>query len=298
MLLRENKFRIFILFCVFPLCVGSCVFDWGSFGQDPASIVSQSDVEDSVREQKGRGGRDYRSRGSYGQKYKCRDDNRCADICEDLFEDEGVVENCLDLSVSKVEGRGTRRDRGFEYILDVFDNELTYPSLTNIDGASFEALMELSVEHWVNLTDDVTESEAKALLAWIASDEDVAEVIREHGSDGNYAGFNSYEGFLRLMKEVGNRTGCGEFEDALTTQSLTGRFTFCCIAWRERNNVAVDYTISTGVHFTIPPTPPDDFVVPSTVSDIVSDINKLEDCEGGDVFKCPDNGGRNCPGKP
>ena len=298
MLLSGNKFRFFSSFCVFLLCTESCVWDWGPLSQpDPSSIVSKSDLEDSVRDQKG-GSRTHRGGGSYGQSYKCREDNRCTDICEDLFEDEGVVENCLDLSVSKVEGRGTRRNRGFEYILDVFDNQITYPSLTNIDGASFGALMELSVEHWVNLTDDVTESEAKALLAWIASDSDVAKVIREHGSDGNYAGFNSYEGFIRLMKEVGNRTGCDEYGDALAKRELTGRFTFCCIAWRERNNVAVDYNILTGVHFDIPDPLPDDFTVPSIVSGIVSDINKLEGCKGGDVFNCPLDGGDYCPPKP
>ena len=250
------------------LLSGSCVWDWGSLGQrNPASFINESALEDSVRRAEEGDGRSRSSRRSSGRRYKCRDDSGCAAICEDLFDDIGVVENCLDLSITKVEGRdNSKNNRGFEYILDVFDEEITYPALTNIDGASFGALMELSVEHWVNLTDDVSEQEAKALLAWIASDKEVAEVVREHGSDGNYAGFNSYEGLIRLIKEVGNRTGCDEFEDAFTNQYLTGRFTFCCIARIEGNNAA---------------------------EAIVSDINKLEDCTP--AFSCPADGGNNCP---
>ena len=269
---NQSQFSLSILFCILFLVSGSCVWDWDALEQiDPAAIVNESNIDDGeVDDRRGR-----RSGSSSSRRYKCREDNGCTSICEDLFDDEGVVENCLDLSISKVEGRGegrgTRRNRGFEYILDVFDNQITYPSLTNIDGASFGALMELSVEHWVNLTDDVSEQEAKALLAWIASDEDVAEVVREHGSDGNYAGFNSYEGLIRLMKEVGNRTGCDEFKDALTSQYLTARFTFCCISWRESNSVA---------EFSI-----------------VDDINKLENCaDSDDDFTCPATGGDNCPG--
>ena len=279
--MSKSQFSLIILFCILFLVSGSCVWDWGALEQvDPASIVQESNIDDGEDDDR-RG----RRSGSSSRRYKCREDSNCTDICEDLFDDEGVVENCLDLSISKVEGRGTRRNRGFEYILDVFDNQITYPSLTNIDGNSFGALMELSVEHWVNLTDDVSEQEAKALLAWIASDEDVAEVVREHGSDGNYAGFNSYEGLIRLMKEVGNRTGCDEFKDALTNQYLTGRFTFCCIAYRERNTVAaIDYSTDEPTRY-------------YNDSTIVDDINKLEDCEDDSkIFYCPEYGGDNCPG--
>ncbi|MCY4512393.1 MAG: hypothetical protein OXB86_01745 [Bdellovibrionales bacterium] len=254
----------------FILLLGSCVWDLGSPRLDPASIVSESSLEDSVQRELEGDQRGRRSGSSSGS-YKCRENNSCTAICEDLFDDDGVVENCLDLSVSQVVGRGTRRNRGFEYILDIFDKTITYPALTNIDGNSFGALMQLSVEHWVNLTDDVSEQEAKALLAWIASDKKVTEVVREHGSDGNYAGFNSYEGLIRLMKEVGNRTGCDEYEDALTKQYLSGRFTFCCIAYRERNAVAEQK--------------------------IVADINKLASCEDtGNELSCPPDGGSYCPG--
>ena len=274
----KNKLSVIILFCSLFLLSGSCVWDWGSLGQtDPASIIQESNLDDAVDEKSGGDNRRGRRAGSgSGRSYKCRDDSGCAGLCEDLFDDTGVVENCLDLSVSKVEGRGTKRNRGFEYILDVFDETITYPALTNIDGTSFGALMELSVEHWVNLTDDVTEKEAKALLAWVASDKDVAKVVREHGSDGNYAGFNSYEGLIRLMKAVGNRSGCGEFEDAVARQYLTGRFTFCCIAWREKNTAAASYDGASS-------------------SDIIGDINKLEECGGSLV--CPPLVGDSCPGR-
>ena len=276
-------------FFIWIFSLGSCVWDWGDLTQtDPASIIQQSNLEDSVEENReGDSRRRLGSSGSYSRRGgKCRNDNSCADICEDLFDDAGVVENCLDLSISIVKGRGTKRKRGFEYILDVFDSRITYPALTNIDGVSFKALMELSVEHWVNLTDDVTETEAKALLAWIAADKSVAEVIREHGADGNYAGFNSYEGLIRLMKEVGNKTGCDEYKDALTSRYLTGRFTFCCIALRERNSEAVAFV--TGVHVNTETTPS---------NDIVGDINRLENCrDRNDIFACPANGGDNCPG--
>ena len=281
MLKIKNKSGLISLFCGVFLLSGSCVWDWGSLGQtDPAAIVQESNLADSVREKTEGDGRRGRRSGGSSRSYKCRNDNNCASICEDLFDDTGVVENCLELSTSKVEGRGTKRNRGFEYILDVFDAKITYPALTNIDGNSFGALMKLSVEHWVNLTDDVTEQEAKALLAWIASDKEVAKVVREHGVDGNYAGFNSYEGFIRLMKEVGNRTGCDEFKDALVTQHLAGRFTFCCIAWREKNIMAAS------VFAAVPPTP--------NSSDIIGDLNTLEDC-GTDAVVCPVAGGDSCP---
>ena len=285
MLKIKNQLSAVILFCGLFLLSGSCVWDWGSLGQnDPASIVQESNLNDSIDEKSGGNDRKGRRSGNgSGGSYKCRDDTSCSSICEDLFDDTGVVENCLDLSISKVEGRGTKRNRGFEYILDVFDEKITYPALTNIDGASFDALMELSVEHWVNLTDDVTESEAKALLAWVASDKSVAKVVREHGSDGNYAGFNSYEGLIRLLKSVGNRNGCDEFKDAATNQYLTGRFTFCCIAWREKNTAAASVFAATYSSNT------------SDVS-IIGDINKLEDC-GSKSFFCPANGGDSCPGR-
>lgn len=262
----KNRIGVFSFGVIFALVSGSCIWDWGSLSQpDPAAIINRSNLKDSVQraDQDDRRGRSSRSS---GRRYKCREDSSCSDICKDLFDDIGVVENCLELSITKVQGRdNTRRHKGFEYILDVFDEEITYQSLTNIDGASFGALMGLSVEHWVNLTDDVSEQEAKALLAWIASDGDVAKVVREHGSDGNYAGFNSYEGLIRLIKEVGNRTGCDEFEDALTKQYLTGRFTFCCIAKRENNSIA---------------------------EGIISDISQLEDCTPD--LSCPADGGDNC----
>ena len=274
-------------FFIWIFFFGSCVWDWGTLTQtDPASIIQESNLEDSVDEKRDGDNRRRRNSGSYSRRGgKCRNDNNCSDICEDLFDDVGVVENCLDLSRTVVEGRGTKRNRGFEYILDVFDSEVTYPSLTNIDGVSFKALMELSVEHWVNLTDDVSEEEARALLAWIASDKAVTEVIREHGADGNYAGFNSYEGFIRLMKEVGNGTGCREYHDALTNRYLTGRFTFCCIALRERNIEAVAYNTSK-VHT-------------SPSSDILGDIKRLENCPNTnrESMICPSNGGNHCPGR-
>ena len=277
---------------VFCLCffIQSCAFDWG--GEDSV-IINPSNLEDSYREKTGSNRRKERSasRGSYGRD-KCVDDDDCAEVCEDLFDDTGVVENCLDLRVKTVMGSGTK-SKGFEYILDVFDDDLSYPALTNIDGSSFRALMSLSVEHWVNLVDDVTEEEAGALLAWIAAEREVAETIREHGSDGNYAGFNSYEGLMNLIKEVGNRTGCDEVEDALTKQSLVGKFTFCCIAYREGNTVAASTFTASFNHG-----------VDAHKNDIVGDLNKLKECEAGTsptfnakAFYCPAGGGSNCPGK-
>ena len=262
---------------VFCLClfIPSCAFDWGGGGD--SVIINPSNLEDSYREKTGssdkRRGRSA-SRGSYGRD-KCVENDDCAEICEDLFDDTGVVENCLDLRVKTVMGSGSK-SKGFEYILDVFDDDISYPALTNIDGVSFRALMSLSVEHWVNLVDDVTEDEAKALLAWIAAEQEVAKTIREHGSDGNYAGFNSYEGMISLVKEVGNRTGCDELKDALTKQSLVGKFTFCCIAVREKN------TVAGSVH---------------NQTNIVYDLNQLKECANTDYFFCPTNGGDGCPGK-
>ena len=216
--------------CFSVISIAFLVGCWADLGSgfdssfDPALLIQASALEES-RDRSNR--KRNRKSGSYKRSSICLGSIDCEEICEEIFEDYGVVDKCFDLKEDLV--------FDFEEMLDIFDTDVTYPSLKILDGDVFRDLMELSVEHWVNLTQNIDDSEARAILAWIASDNDVAEVILEYGSTGNYAGFDSYEGLEELMKEVGSGAGCSKYEDALHDEELSGDFTFCDIARKEGN---------------------------------------------------------------
>ena len=161
----------------------------------------------------------------------CASDPRCSDICEDLFDDDyGTQDECIKIKIETVEA--------FEEIVEVLKDPVI-GELKNINHKIFTTLLALSVEPWVRALRKADRREAEVLLAWIAQDKNIAGAVYEHGADGDYVGFKSYEGLKELLKvasDEGTDDGCDQYKSGFLSDLNASDFNFCEIAARENNS--------------------------------------------------------------
>ena len=213
--------------------ISSCAVEFSDFASevDPSLLVQQSSLDSATREENEnpRGRRIFK--GSYNRGNICNISDDCYEICDDIFSDNSEVELCAELRQDTVEE--------IDEMIYVFESSLNYPALRRIEGDVFLEMMEISTRPWVNLTDNVTDGEAEALLAWIAAEKDVAVAVKKHDKTGNYNNDDFYAGFTKLMKEVSAGDGCTLLNN-FYTENITGDLSFKEIAEDERNTDAKD----------------------------------------------------------
>ena len=160
----------------------------------------------------------------------CVSDSRCSDICEDLFDDDyGTQDECLKLKIETVEI--------FEEIVEVLEDPVI-GELKSINHKVFAALLALSVEPWVRALRKADRREAEVILAWAAQDKNISGAIYEHGADGDYVGFKSYEGLKELLKAASTEgeNDCDKYKSGFQADLNASDFSFCEIAARENNS--------------------------------------------------------------
>ena len=132
----------------------------------------------------------------------CEDDGACVDICEDIFldddDDEYKVERCMRTNASLV--------YKFEDLLETLEDPFSELSLKEIDSKVFGAFLNISLKPWIDDLTDVSHSEARLLLGWIASESGISREIQsvyyfQHESIQPYY---KYEGVENLLKEIEN----------------------------------------------------------------------------------------------
>ena len=161
----------------------------------------------------------------------CDEDDRCRDVCEELYDDDdGAQEDCFLLKEDVVDQ--------LEEIVQTLEDDPTMGQLRRIDYKMFTLLMELSVEPWVKALRRSGRDEAELILTWIARDREISKIVSDYGSKGNYI-FKHYAGLSQLLKAAstvgGSDNDCDKFKDGLTKELNDSSFNFCQIADRENN---------------------------------------------------------------
>lgn len=161
----------------------------------------------------------------------CDEDDRCRDVCEELYDDDdGAQEDCFLLKEDVVDQ--------LEEIVQTLEDDPTMGQLRRIDYKMFTLLMELSVEPWVKALRRSSKDEAELILTWIARDREISQIVYDYGSKGNYI-FKDYAGLRELLTAAStisqDASNCDKFKDGLTKELNDSSFSFCQIADRENN---------------------------------------------------------------
>ncbi|MBC6415443.1 MAG: hypothetical protein GDA46_03530 [Bdellovibrionales bacterium] len=172
--------------------LSSCILGGDGFSHQDSLILAPSKEGSRPRD---------RRRFSSDIRGICRDNADCEDICEDIYDDdlslsqrdeaEGRVEKCSDLSYREV--------YDFQDIEDAFYDP-AYSSFKNLESKNFKNFLDVSLEPWITFTEDVTISEAKTTLRWIASEKGIADAIES--AYENDEDFDLYEGVFNLLLEI------------------------------------------------------------------------------------------------
>ena len=228
----------FYLLLFSALFLTSC-FRLGSGGGGGQIIVSASETDIDRKKKK-------RTRSNAGSGIKCFEDRRCAQSCEDVYdeddEDEWKVETC-----------GNKRYNiaiHFEDIDEILDDPAV-ASLREIDERAFDTFMDISVKPWVEATERITEKTAKIFLSWVASKSKISQAIQKgYNTDIRETEFDKYEGMNNLFEEIEpaekssyfsstNQRKCAQYCGAITEKAIVGTTTsYWDIALERGNEVA------------------------------------------------------------
>ncbi len=210
------------------LFLSSCV--WG--GLDPGISIASETTSDQDDESD-RGG-------------LCEGDSGCEDICEDVYDDndndddDGKIELCLDLPYKTA--------IQFEDIIDILE-EPSNSLLRGIKSKVFSKFLGVSLGPWISATDDsISDSEAKALLAWVVHGKGIAQAIVNAYKD-TYENYVQYEGIDNLFKEIagsvsvgegcsGNAQKCAKMLNAAVVQDIQGNKSFLDIVVETKSTPA------------------------------------------------------------
>ena len=235
-----KKIYSYLLVLVSCLFLSACLFEGG--GSD-SLIIGKSETDEAEDRRRERERKTEVSRGDCGEFADCEE------VCEDVYnedgdrENEGKVERCLELS-HKVA-------IDFENIVEVIE-EPDYDALRNIENKSFKAFLDISLAPWLEKTKRLNNSEAEALLRWIAIEAEIATAIEK--AYDNYEDFDLYEGVEGLFEEIASDLSsytldtptaleranrrCAEFCSAVANKALAGNRSFWDIASTKGNSSA------------------------------------------------------------
>ena len=237
----------YLLLSVGSLFLSSCVRLSGEGSE--SLIIAKSAIDTKEKQRRERERSDEINRGD------CKDYGECEDVCEDVYNDEGDrenegnVEECLELPY--------KRAITFQNILDIIE-EPYYADLTNIEAKDFEAFLEVSVAPWVEKKKRLNNEEAENLLKWIASESKVADAI-SNAYDSKYEDFDLYEGMQQLFEEVAPdlesdypgttaqdraTRNCAEYCSAVSNKVLAQNQSFWDIVSYSNNSVGLEIACS------------------------------------------------------
>ena len=208
-----KKISFWTVMIFISLFLPACLINPGGF--DSRLMVAASETELTNKSEEAA------RRGSYNDNL-CKDDRDCREVCEDVYdEDDEQVWNrktCMELRYETAVQ--------FKDILDII-KEPYNSSLKNIDEKAFSKFLDVSLAPWVTATNRLKNSEAEALLVWIAREERIGTAIAK--AYENYEiGYDLFEGVENLFDEI------GQCDDA-----IAGEKSFADIACTEENHPAM-----------------------------------------------------------
>ena len=171
----------------------------------------------------------------------CDDNRDCRDVCADLYSDDyGAQDECFKLRKTAVED--------METVVSILEDP-SIGELKNINHKVFDILLEISVEPWVAAARRADRKEAGVILAWIAQSRNIAGVILDHGSTGDYVGYESYAGFKELLKAAdgSGSNDCEKYLHGFTKDLNDSDYNFCGIAGRENNTKVTELEPKEGI---------------------------------------------------
>ncbi len=107
----------------------------------------------------------------------CEGDDDCEEICDDIYNSRRDRNDCEELSVAQVE----RFEEMYEILEDPDEDDLQDIDMS--DAGDFDVFINISIEPLHKLVGKYNTREAKDFLAWIAGDEDVAEILEDEDDD-------------------------------------------------------------------------------------------------------------------
>ena len=226
-------------------CGTACIPLPGGMGRGSSAVIVQSSGSDSKKDDKEKIKRSRTElRAEYFAKNRgeaCDDNRDCRDVCADLYSDDyGAQDECFKLRETAVED--------METVVSILEDP-SIGELKNIEHKVFDILLEISVEPWVAAARRADRKEAGIILAWIAQSRNIAGVILDHGSTGDYVGYESYAGFKELLKAAdgSGSTDCEKYLHGFTRDLNDSNYNFCGIAHRESNTKVTDTTEKEGI---------------------------------------------------
>lgn len=190
--------RVFITLLV-ALYSASCILPasyLNSFNNQDASILvlSSSSEESSELSQKAKE-RSRQIRSANSNRRSCQDNERCEDICEDIYDhedgDEIKVSLCMDQSEKTVEA--------LLFIYEDLLEDVTQAQLRLIleeYSREFKVFIDISLEPWLRLITDWNGMQSVNVLRWIDRNPSILD---------NFQRADDYEGYNTLHKKIGLR---------------------------------------------------------------------------------------------
>ena len=191
--------KVFILIMNLPFLLNlSCVPSSILTGSGQPPIIIQQSSEDDEDSRTGRSSRSRSKKYTGSRGSRCEKDEDCFDICDDLYDNDGAVEDCGELRASTV--------REMERLIDAIKkDDITVRELVRIDdNRIFEEIMKISAYPWVYTVKRRVSraSHAKTILAWVGSNSHIRVAITEHGGQSFSSKYRPYEGIAHLSNEV------------------------------------------------------------------------------------------------
>lgn len=219
--------KTIILFWLFVVFTGtSCVVGDGAYDTfTPEVLVHHSEQEEGKSRADNRRKRRTSYRANRGN--RCEDDDRCFDICEDLYNADGAIDECGELRTTVVEEME-------EIIEDLRDDDVTVRDLERYDEDIFDEMLAISSYPWVNaIRRRVSRtSHAKTILSWIASNINIFTSVRNYDGGSDFStDYKAYEGFAYLLNEAigGSGEECDNYCEALGAEIIGSGRTFAAI---------------------------------------------------------------------
>ena len=169
-------------------------------------VIEQASTSDSVEKKPTRRSTNRGSRGN-----RCENDDRCFDICSDLYDNDGSVEECGELRSSIVEEME-------DFIDALGDDDITVKELERFDEDVFEEMLFISAYPWVHtIRRRVSRSShAQTILAWIASNSNIWAMVKKYDGRADFStDYRAWEGFANLLNKAADNNG-GEQNDAFS----------------------------------------------------------------------------------
>ena len=117
---------------------------------------------------------------------KCKGDDDCEDICDDIYNSRRDREDCEELSISQV--------KKLEDLHEVLEDP-DLDDLEDIDVKDLDVYVNISISPLDKLVSRYSSRESREFLAWLALNTDAARIVKKEDDD--------FEILITLLEEVG-----------------------------------------------------------------------------------------------